>query len=93
MPPEGSSRLSLTIENGNEKRVVNCENARIHLSTIPFVAGSVRYVLSARGNPLLRGEGQDIAGTIERYNFNFWTVEWTFQIREGPDGPELVLRT
>ena len=70
----------MVISNGPNTYRQRLNGGRANALTLPFVAGTVSLELYSAGRLLLREDGREIDGQIEKYNFNMWTGAWTVKV-------------
>ena len=74
--PQSTLQHSLHIANGPNIHTRHLHAGRANALTIPFTAGQVKFELTAGAAVVLAGQGREIVGQGERYNFNMWTGVW-----------------
>ena len=68
LAPQVKAHLGIHIKTGSNRH------------TVPFVPGPVTFEITADRQGVreivLSGEGREIMGQVEKYNFNMWTKSW-----------------
>jgi len=80
LAPQVKAHLGIHIKTGSNKHTVPLHSGQANTFTVPFTPGPVTFEITADRQGVrevvLGGEGREIAGQAEKYNFNMWTGSW-----------------
>lgn len=70
----------LVITNGPRIHRQKMKPGRANAVTVPFVPGPVELEIVDGDGLAWKGQGREIDGSIERYNFNMWSGSWAISL-------------
>lgn len=80
LAPQVKAHLGIHIKTGDRKHTVPLHSGQANTFTVPFTPGPVSFDITAdrqgTREVILSGEGREIMGQAEKYNFNMWTGSW-----------------
>jgi hypothetical protein len=70
--------FALSVGGSSHVRALHPDSASEQAFTVPFTSGMVAFqVLTKSGVALLQGQGKDITGHANTYNYNAWSGVWS----------------